>query len=82
MCKYKWKTLLLEYKRVTDVYKEIGINFMLYFEMTFGEKKARTLLKNFDSYIYREMHEWLKFKPTINPPPILETFSAPTMETT
>lgn len=30
-CKYKWKTLLLEYKYIADVHKEIEMNSMLYF---------------------------------------------------
>jgi hypothetical protein len=35
-CKYKWQTLLLEYKRVTDVHRETGTNSMAYFDMSFG----------------------------------------------
>jgi hypothetical protein len=35
-CKYKWQTLLLEYKKVANLYREIGTNSLLYFEMTFG----------------------------------------------
>jgi hypothetical protein len=34
-CKYKWKTLLLEYKHIADVHKETEMNFMLYFKMSF-----------------------------------------------
>jgi hypothetical protein len=67
-CKYKWQTLLPDYKRVADVHKETGVNSMLYFEMTFGEKRTRTLPKNFDQHVYSEMHDWLKHKPTITPP--------------
>jgi hypothetical protein len=26
------------------------------------------LPKNFDQYVYQEMHEWLKYKPTMTPP--------------
>ena len=29
-CKYKWQTLLPEYKRVADVHKETSVNSMLY----------------------------------------------------
>jgi hypothetical protein len=28
------------------------------------------LPKNFDAYVYQEMHEWLRHKPTMNPPHI------------
>ena len=34
-CKYKWQTLLLEYKHVTDLYIETGTNSILYFELLF-----------------------------------------------
>jgi hypothetical protein len=67
-CKYKWQTLLPEYKRVVDVHKQTGVNSMLYFEMTFGERRNRTLPKKFDAHVYSEMHEWLKHKPTMTPP--------------
>jgi hypothetical protein len=74
-CKYKWQTLLPEYKRVADVHKEIGVNSMLYFEMTFGERRTRTLPKNFDPHVYSEMHAWLKHKPTMIPPHFRDLFS-------
>jgi hypothetical protein len=67
-CKYKWQTLLPEYKRVADVHKETGVNSMLYFEMSFRERKDKTLSKFFYPYVYRDMHEWLKHKSTMNPP--------------
>ena len=31
-------------------------------------RRARSLPTNFDLYVYREMHEWLKHKPTMTPP--------------
>jgi hypothetical protein len=67
-CKYKWQTLLPEYKRVADVHKDTGVNSTLYFEMSFRERKEKALPKNFDQYVYRDMHEWLKHKPTMTPP--------------
>jgi hypothetical protein len=60
--------MLPEYKRVADVHKETGVNSMLYFEMSFRERKDKILPKNFDQYVYIEMHDWLKHKPTMNPP--------------
>jgi hypothetical protein len=67
-CKYKWQTLLPKYKRVADVRKETGVNSTVYFEMSFRERKKKNLPKNFDHYVYRDMHEWLKHKLTMNPP--------------
>jgi hypothetical protein len=48
--------------------KETWTNSLLYFEMAFRECKDRVLPKNFDPNVYREMHNWLKHKPTMNPP--------------
>ena len=67
-CKYKWQTLLSEYKKVADLHRETGTNSLLYFEMTFGQRRARELPKNLDLYVYEEMHSWLRHKPTIYPP--------------
>jgi hypothetical protein len=66
-CKYKWQTLLHEYKRVADVHKDTGVNSTLYFEMNFVERKEKALPKNFDHYVYRDMHDWLRHKPTMTP---------------
>jgi hypothetical protein len=41
---------------------------MLYFELSFRERKEKTLPKNFDAYVYNEMHERLWHKPTMIPP--------------
>jgi hypothetical protein len=65
-CKYKWQTLLPEYKRVADVHKETGTNSLAFFEMSFGERRKRELSKIFDPYVYEEMHTWLRHKPTMN----------------
>ena len=67
-CKYKWQTLLPNYKRVADLYKETRVNSMTYFEMSFGKRRQKELPKNFDPYVYDEMHTWLRHKPTMNPP--------------
>jgi hypothetical protein len=56
-CKYKWQTLLSNYKQIADLHKETRTNSMLYFELTFGQRRERNLPKNFDSYVYQEMHE-------------------------
>jgi hypothetical protein len=67
-CKYKWHTLLLEYKCIADLHKDTCMNSMVYFELSFAQRRERTLSKNFDMYVYRDMNEWLKHKPTMMPP--------------
>jgi hypothetical protein len=67
-CKYKWQQLLPDYKKVADLHKGTGTNSMLYFDLSFAERRDRVLPKNFDAFVYREMHEWLRHKPTMNPP--------------
>lgn len=62
--KYKWP----EYKKVVDVYRENGTNNMAYSNMSFGQQKNKELPKNFDIYIYEEMNNWLRYKPTMAPP--------------
>jgi hypothetical protein len=41
---------------------------MAYFEMDFSERKNKELPRNFDPYVYNEMHTWLRHKPKMNPP--------------
>ena len=67
-CKYKWQMLLPDYKRVADLHKEIGMNNMAYFEMSFGERRQKELPRNVDLYVYDEMHTLLRHKPMMNPP--------------
>ena len=67
-CKYKWQQLLPDYKRIGDVHKESGTNSEAYFMMTVAARRVRSLPTNFDLYLYHEMHEWLKHKPTMTPP--------------
>ena len=43
------------------------MNSLLYFKMTFGQRRARDLPKNLDLYVYEEMHSWLRHKPTMHP---------------
>jgi hypothetical protein len=68
--KYKLQQLLPDYKRVADLHKETGTNTMVYFDMTFKLRRDLQLPKNFDQFVYRDMHNWLKHKLTMNPPPI------------
>lgn len=56
--KYKWQTLLRKYKKVVDMHKETWVNSMLYFEVTFQQRRERVLTKFFDSFVYTKMHEW------------------------
>jgi hypothetical protein len=67
-CKYKWQTLLPDYKRVADVHKETGTNSMAYFELTVSQRRNKNLPKHFDPYVFTDMHDWLRHKPTMNPP--------------
>jgi hypothetical protein len=41
---------------------------MAYFEMSFAQRRSKELPKNFDVYIYEEMHMWLRHQPTMHPP--------------
>jgi hypothetical protein len=56
-CKYKWHTLLPEYKRVADLHRQTGTNYMLYFELTFGQRREKGLPKKIDAYVYKDMHD-------------------------
>jgi hypothetical protein len=67
-CKYKWQQLLPDYKRIGDLHKETGTNSEVYFSLTIPARRARNLPPNFDNQVFREMHKWLKLKPTMTPP--------------
>jgi hypothetical protein len=67
-CKYKWQTLMPDYKHIADLHKETGMNSMAYFEFTYSQRREKNLPKNFDPYVYNDMHTWLKHKSTMNPP--------------
>jgi hypothetical protein len=58
----------LNTKAFADLHKETGSNSMVYFELTFGQRREKTLPKTFDLYVYKGMHDWLKHKPTMMPP--------------
>jgi hypothetical protein len=73
-CKYKWQQLLPDYKKVVDLHKGTGTNSMLYFDLSFAQHREKVLPTNLDSYAYREMHEWLWHKPTMNPPHFRDLF--------
>jgi hypothetical protein len=68
VCKYKWQTLMPDYKHVADIHKETGTNSIAYFELSFSKRREKNLPKNFDPYVYNDMHDWLRHKPTMNPP--------------
>lgn len=67
-CKYKWQQLLPDYKRIADLHRETGTNSEIYFSMTGVERRAQNLPSNFDIFVYREMDEWMRQKPTMTPP--------------
>lgn len=66
-CKYKWATLLGDYKKVLDHHKGTEIASEEYFALRYDERKLLGLYMNFDKDIYRTIHEWLKDKSTMQP---------------
>jgi hypothetical protein len=38
-CKYKWQTLMPDYKRIADLHKETGMNSLAYFEMSYSQRR-------------------------------------------
>ena len=67
-CKYKWQTLLPDYKHIADLHKDTRINSLLYFELYYSQRQERSLPIFFDLYVYINMHKWLRHKPTMHPP--------------
>ena len=80
-CKFKWQKLLADYKKVDNHNKGTGMGHKEYFILSKQERKELHLPPKFDEDVFDAMHEWLKHKPTINPPTI-ETFFTMTMGTT
>jgi hypothetical protein len=72
-CKYKWSTLLSDFKKIWDFHQRTGRNSEEYFEISFPEKKEHKLPKTFFVAAYRNMAEWLKDKATLNPPHMRDT---------
>ena len=73
-CKFKWQKLLADYKKVGDHNKGTGTGHKEYFILSKQERKELHLPPKFDEDVFDAMHEWLKHKPTINPPTI-KTFT-------
>lgn len=73
-CKYKWNTLLSDFKKIWDYHSRTGTNSEEYFkETTAEEKKTHKLPKTFYLSAYRNMAEWLRDKATMNPPHVRDT---------
>jgi hypothetical protein len=67
-CKYKWQTLLADYKKVADFHRCTGLVGNEYFEFKSKERKERRLPAQFYEDVYAQMHDWLQHKPTMHPP--------------
>jgi hypothetical protein len=65
--KYKWQTLLAEYKKVADYHKGTGLVDIEYFSLKSKERKERWLLPQFFEEVYMQMHDWLQHKPSMHP---------------
>lgn len=73
-CKYKWSTLLSDFKKIWDFHSRTGRNSEEYFhDTTAEEKKLHKLPKSFYAVAYRNMAEWLKDKATMTPPHTRDT---------
>ena len=73
-CKYKWNTLLSDFKKIWDFHCRTGRNSEEYFTDTTKEEKAlHKLPKSFYAVAYRSMSEWLRNKATLNPPHARDT---------
>ena len=75
-CKYKWSTLLSDFKKIWDYHGRTGMNEESYFkDTTAAEKKLHKLPKSFLPVAYRNMAEWLRDKATLNPPHARDTMN-------
>ena len=59
--------MLLDYKHIGDLHRETGTNSETYFSITKAARRVSTLPTNFDLFVYHDVHEWLKNKPTMTP---------------
>jgi hypothetical protein len=74
-CKYKWQSMLQEYKKLADFHHETGRRQLEYFDLTVQEKLVQKLPRNFYKEVYDCMNEWLQHKPSINLPHARDTLN-------
>ena len=75
-CKYKWSTLLSDFKKIWGFHARTERNSQEYFtETTAEQKKVLKLPKAFYAVAYRNMSEWLKDKATMQPPHSRDTMN-------
>ncbi|KAG0578609.1 hypothetical protein KC19_4G036600 [Ceratodon purpureus] len=75
-CKYKWNTLMADFKKIWDFHSRTGRNSEEYFrETTPAEKKLHNLPKTFYFVAYKNMAEWLRDKATLAPPHARDTMN-------
>jgi hypothetical protein len=67
-CKYKWQTLLSDYKKIADFHSGIGVNEEEYWGLNFIERKSLGLPRSFYDEVHHWMHGWLRHRATMNPP--------------
>ena len=73
-CKYKWSTLLADFKKIWDFHSRTGTNSEEYFrETTPAEKKLHKLPKTFYFIAYKNMAVWLRDKATLTSPHARDT---------
>ena len=51
--------MLVDYKKVADYHKGIGLVGIEYFDLRSKERKERRLLPQFFEEVYVQIHEWL-----------------------
>jgi hypothetical protein len=56
-CKYKWSTLLSDFKKIWDFHQRTGRNAEDYFEISFPNQRENKLPKIFFLAAYRNMAE-------------------------
>ncbi|KAG0572793.1 hypothetical protein KC19_VG125600 [Ceratodon purpureus] len=73
-CKYKWNSLLSDFKKIWDFHARTGTNCKEYFTDTPpAEKKVLKLPKAFYITAYRNIAEFLRDKATLTPPHARDT---------
>lgn len=65
--KSKWNQLIPDYKRIFDFFNRSGTNDFSYWKMSRADKKAEGLPRCFPEDVFTSIHEWYKFKPTMQP---------------
>ena len=56
-CKYKWQTLLADYKKIADFHRGTGLVGNEYFELKSKERKERRLPAQFYEDVHDQMHD-------------------------